>query len=179
MLPSLVRSLGPFVALAVAVAATASCGSSSSCITLPCPKGVAWDAERCACGASDAGAPDATTDAASHDASADVASDSPADSSSTDTGPAADSGGDAPSDAPSTSDAPAETSVPEGGLDAGGKAGCLASGGTLGHALCCNGQPDFPDTCAVGACGCAPNASSNVQVCNCPAGMCFDGTQCH
>jgi hypothetical protein len=180
MIRSVARSLGPWLALGLAAVLTPSCGSSSSCTQLPCPPGVAWDSARCACGASEGGASeggtaDATTDGPSHDAGGDVGSDSPSDAS-----PPADSSVDGPADGANDApgDAPPETSIPEAGFDGSAKDGCLATGGTVGHALCCAGQPDFPNTCAVGACGCAPSASNNVQVCTCPAGKCFNGTQC-
>jgi hypothetical protein len=55
---------------------------------------------------------------------------------------------------------------------------CLDSGGTVGSATCCLSTDDFPDTCAIGACGCQPNASHEVAVCDCGVGRCFDGTEC-
>jgi len=30
----------------------------------------------------------------------------------------------------------------------------------------------------LGACGCPPDASHEVRVCDCAAGSCFDGTRC-
>ncbi len=56
--------------------------------------------------------------------------------------------------------------------------GCLNSGGTVASAMCCAGTDDFPDTCAVGACGCSPDASHEVRVCTCGAESCFDGIEC-
>jgi cysteine-rich repeat protein len=56
--------------------------------------------------------------------------------------------------------------------------GCLASGGTVMSATCRSSTSDFPDTCAIGACGCPPDASHEVRVCNCGTGSCFDGTEC-
>ena len=56
--------------------------------------------------------------------------------------------------------------------------GCLTSGGTVATAMCCAATGDFPDTCAVGACGCLPAASHDVRVCDCGAGSCFDGSGC-
>jgi hypothetical protein len=56
--------------------------------------------------------------------------------------------------------------------------GCLATGGTVTAAMCCLSTGDFPDTCAIGACGCAPSASHEVRVCDCGAGSCFDGSSC-
>jgi heat shock protein HslJ len=55
---------------------------------------------------------------------------------------------------------------------------CTRSGGTVGSASCCGLVGDFPNTCLVGACGCAPEKSHSVQVCQCPAGQCFDGKSC-
>ena len=55
---------------------------------------------------------------------------------------------------------------------------CLDSGGTVAAAMCCLSTDDFPDTCAIGACGCPPGSSHEVAVCDCGAGMCFDGTEC-
>ncbi len=57
-------------------------------------------------------------------------------------------------------------------------AACTASGGTVTTALCCDATDPFPDLCSVGACGCAPDFSSDIPVCDCPAGSCFDGTAC-
>ena len=55
---------------------------------------------------------------------------------------------------------------------------CLDSGGTVGVALCCESTDDFTDDCAIGACGCAPEYSHRVKVCDCGEGRCFDGTKC-
>jgi hypothetical protein len=56
--------------------------------------------------------------------------------------------------------------------------GCLDSGGTVTSSTCCAGVGDFPNTCLIGACGCAPNASHEVRVCDCGDGRCFDGASC-
>jgi len=40
---------------------------------------------------------------------------------------------------------------------------------------CCEGKADFPNLCYVGACGCAPNYSESITVCDCGGGNCFDG----
>ena len=69
--------------------------------------------------------------------------------------------------------APADASA---GSEAGSP--CASAGGTVGTALCCGATGDFPNMCAIGACGCSPTSSHMVQVCNCPAGKCFDGTTC-
>ena len=55
---------------------------------------------------------------------------------------------------------------------------CIDSGGTASTALCCLSASDYPDTCLVGACGCAPDSSQEVTVCDCGAGRCFNGTAC-
>jgi len=52
--------------------------------------------------------------------------------------------------------------------------GCLASGGTLSTIRCCTGAPQFPDTCSIGPCGCAPDLSTEVSVCDCGQAACFD-----
>jgi hypothetical protein len=56
--------------------------------------------------------------------------------------------------------------------------GCLATGGTIGKANCCRSSGDFPDSCLIGPCGCAPEYSHEVSICVCPDDMCFDGTAC-
>jgi hypothetical protein len=55
--------------------------------------------------------------------------------------------------------------------------GCIDSGGTVATALCCASAPDFPDTCAIGVCGCAPTSSHEVSICDCPESTCFDRGQ--
>ena len=55
---------------------------------------------------------------------------------------------------------------------------CLDSGGTLTTGLCCQSTDDFPDTCAIGACGCAPDFSHTVRLCDCGPAACFDGSEC-
>jgi heat shock protein HslJ len=55
---------------------------------------------------------------------------------------------------------------------------CTRSGGTVEQGSCCRIVGDFPNTCLLGACGCAPEDSHVVQVCRCPAGRCFDGKSC-
>lgn len=55
---------------------------------------------------------------------------------------------------------------------------CQLAGGTVQTASCCNSASDFPNTCLVGACGCAPEESHQVSVCECLANQCFDGSQC-
>jgi hypothetical protein len=55
--------------------------------------------------------------------------------------------------------------------------GCIDSGGTVSTAPCCSTAPDFPDTCAIGACGCAPEFSRGVSICDCSVGRCFNREQ--
>jgi len=56
--------------------------------------------------------------------------------------------------------------------------GCLDSGGSIGQGQCCQSTRPFPNTCLIGACGCSPDYSHEVPVCDCPAGSCFDGMGC-
>jgi hypothetical protein len=58
------------------------------------------------------------------------------------------------------------------------KASCLASGGTVLPSVCCETSSDFPNSCAISACGCSPENSREIQTCVCPAGQCFDGSKC-
>jgi hypothetical protein len=50
---------------------------------------------------------------------------------------------------------------------------CLTTNGQVSTGLCCANVGDFPDSCAVGACGCSPANSHSVSTCVCPAGGCF------
>ncbi len=56
--------------------------------------------------------------------------------------------------------------------------GCLESGGTVTTASCCQSAEDFPDNCAIGACGCAPEYSHKVKFCGCGGEKCFNGKKC-
>lgn len=55
---------------------------------------------------------------------------------------------------------------------------CISSGGTVETAFCCQSASDFPNTCLIGACGCAPANSHQIKICNCGQGKCFDGNTC-
>jgi len=55
---------------------------------------------------------------------------------------------------------------------------CINAGGEVKTALCCKSAGDFPDTCLVGACGCSPENSHEVKVCDCGPELCFDGEKC-
>jgi len=51
---------------------------------------------------------------------------------------------------------------------------CINSGGSVVTQLCCNSATDFPNTCLIGACGCSPDNSHEVKVCDCGEGKCWD-----
>jgi len=55
---------------------------------------------------------------------------------------------------------------------------CISSEGTVGTALCCNSAKDFPNSCLIGACGCSPANSHQINICNCGEGKCFNGSAC-
>ena len=55
---------------------------------------------------------------------------------------------------------------------------CINSGGQVSTSLCCQATGDFPNLCLVGPCGCSPNNSHQVKICNCEEGKCFDGNTC-
>ncbi len=55
---------------------------------------------------------------------------------------------------------------------------CTDGGGTVARALCCSSVDDYPNTCIIGACGCAPDSSREVNICDCGEGRCFDGNGC-
>ncbi len=55
---------------------------------------------------------------------------------------------------------------------------CVISGGTIGTSLCCTSATDFPNSCLIGACGCAAVNSHEVKICDCGEGKCFDGSGC-
>ena len=98
---------------------------------------------------------------------------------------ATDAGGESP-DGASAPDAGSDAAVADAARDdgsagdggGGDASGCTGSGGQVGTATCCAGTSDFPNTCAVGACSCAPSASHEVKVCACARTDCFNGTRC-
>ena len=55
---------------------------------------------------------------------------------------------------------------------------CVSSGGIVETVLCCNSAKDFPNSCLIGACGCSPANSHQVNICNCGEGKCFNGSSC-
>jgi len=55
---------------------------------------------------------------------------------------------------------------------------CVEKGGSVSTALCCQSTGDFPNLCLVGACGCSPENSHEVKVCNCGENECWNGKEC-
>lgn len=55
---------------------------------------------------------------------------------------------------------------------------CTDSGGTISSSMCCTITEDFPNTCAIGACGCSSENSHEVMTCDCGENKCFDGDKC-
>jgi len=55
---------------------------------------------------------------------------------------------------------------------------CIDSGGMASTSLCCKATGDFPNLCLIGSCGCSPENSHEVKVCDCGEGKCFDGNEC-
>ena len=55
---------------------------------------------------------------------------------------------------------------------------CINSGGTVEQGMCCLAVSDFPNLCLIGACGCSPENSHEVKICDCGEGRCFDGNTC-
>lgn len=55
---------------------------------------------------------------------------------------------------------------------------CVDSGGIIEKSLCCKSSNEFPNLCLIGACGCSPDNSYEVRVCNCEEGKCFNGCEC-
>lgn len=85
-------------------------------------------------------------------------------------------------DSPSTDDKassqPAENSLQPESEKNNASQSCLASGGRISTSLCCASSEDFPSSCLIGACGCSPNNSKAVMICECGNGECFDGEKC-
>jgi hypothetical protein len=61
---------------------------------------------------------------------------------------------------------------------AGPAMACIQSGGSVTTASCCLSVGDFPNLCLIGPCGCSPDNSHLVQICDCGPGRCFDGSRC-
>ncbi len=56
--------------------------------------------------------------------------------------------------------------------------GCTDSGGTIITSSCCKSASELPNSCLIGACGCSPDNSHQVKVCDCGTGKCFNGKKC-
>lgn len=125
-----------------------------------------------ACGgdnAADAGA-DGGADATTQDGST---QDGGADATTQDAGQ--DSSSDATTQQDVVTDAPSDAAG-DGGL----ASLCTSTGGTVSSGLCCTQTTDFPSTCTTGPCGCSPQNSHQVQICQCPKNKCFSSPQgCH
>jgi hypothetical protein len=55
---------------------------------------------------------------------------------------------------------------------------CINSGGTITTGLCCKSTGDFPNLCLIGPCGCSPENSHQVKICDCGEDKCFNGGEC-
>jgi len=55
---------------------------------------------------------------------------------------------------------------------------CINAGGTVANAQCCLAVGDFPNNCLIGACGCSPDNSHQVKVCQCAEEKCWNGASC-
>ncbi len=55
---------------------------------------------------------------------------------------------------------------------------CIDSGGKVSTSICCKSANDFPNLCLIGPCGCAPEYSYEVKICDCGPGKCFNGNKC-
>lgn len=80
----------------------------------------------------------------------------------------------APDSGPADAAAPDSAAVDLAASDATPGSLCAATGGTEGEGQCCPAAGDFPSSCLIGACGCPPQYSKPVKVCNCPSGHCYD-----
>ena len=55
---------------------------------------------------------------------------------------------------------------------------CTHSGGTVETVFCCVSAGNFPNLCAIGACGCPPDSSHEISTCNCGNNKCYNGNKC-
>lgn len=55
---------------------------------------------------------------------------------------------------------------------------CISSGGTVTTGMCCKSTSDFPNLCLIGPCGCAPENSHEVKICDCGEDKCFNESEC-
>lgn len=58
------------------------------------------------------------------------------------------------------------------------EAACLSSGGQVKISLCCKSTQEFPNLCLIGPCGCSPESSKQLKICECGEGECFNGQEC-
>lgn len=66
----------------------------------------------------------------------------------------------------------------EGVFEENKEEACLNSGGQVITSLCCKSTSDFPNLCLIGACGCSPENSHEVKICDCGNDKCFNGDEC-
>ncbi len=55
---------------------------------------------------------------------------------------------------------------------------CINSKGEISTSLCCKSAGNFPNLCLIGPCGCSPENSHQVKVCDCGPERCFNGNEC-
>jgi len=55
---------------------------------------------------------------------------------------------------------------------------CVSSGGEVTASSCCKATSDYPNLCLIGPCGCSPENSHEVKICDCGPEKCFNGKEC-
>jgi len=55
---------------------------------------------------------------------------------------------------------------------------CVNSGGAITTFLCCMSTGDYPNLCLIGPCGCSPDNSHQIKICDCGTEKCFNGEEC-
>jgi len=55
---------------------------------------------------------------------------------------------------------------------------CIDSGGEVRTSPCCEATGDFPNLCLIGPCGCSPDNSREIKICDCGPDKCFNGSKC-
>lgn len=55
---------------------------------------------------------------------------------------------------------------------------CVKSGGKIEITFCCKSANDYPNSCAIGACGCSLENSREIKTCVCADNKCWNGTSC-